>query len=80
MKGKQRIIVLDDGETWDDLNSNALVAAVTKAQMAQLHEGIKAKDVEPGIKGTRVSWLFEQQLRRDEKTMARVAARKKGKE
>lgn len=66
MKGEQaedhvRVLVLDDGETWEtlDANSNALVVDVTPAEAQRLADGKPIDEVLCDRTGTRVAWLAE---------------------
>ncbi|MBI4438210.1 hypothetical protein HY631_04630 [Candidatus Uhrbacteria bacterium] len=54
-----RILVLDDGETWEDLpeTSNALVVDVTHEEYERIGNGERVDEVLGSRTGTRVAWL-----------------------
>lgn len=56
-----RILVLDDGETWEVVNdtSNALIVEVSESELQELVEGSPIDAVIPGRMGRRVAALLD---------------------
>lgn len=61
MRDTTRVLVLDDGETWEVVTntSNALVVEVTDAELQQLHEGHPIDAVLSSRSGTRIAVLLD---------------------